>query len=375
MTAFKKVKLIYATDSLVPSSRANAVNVVRMAEAFANIEPSFELVAYSSNPGHIESVFRKYGTKEFPIRLIRYISIKGYRYLFAIYLSILVFLKSPNCVYTRFVFGAFIFSFFGKNTILEVHSDFWRSKGSKSKFFKWALKRLRVVVISNKLKDSLLSDFPWFPDKNVLVAHDGAKLSSGKQDILKLKGDDDALKVGYTGSLHKGKGMELIAEISTLLKDEQVEFHIVGGSDELIRKWKKSINAHGVFFYGHVPHSDIPEYIAAFDICLLPNQEEISTGKKSRNISPYTSPLKLFEYMAAGKLILSSDLPVLREILNEQNAILLACNKSKIWADNILKIAGDRNVYNEKGVQALRDLKKHYTWEQRANKILNFILQ
>ena len=108
---------------------------------------------------------------------------------------------------------------------------------------------------------------------------------------------------------------------------KDIDFHIIGGLEKDIEIWKDKIKSKNVFFYGYVPHKEVSKYINSLDICLLPNQKVVlAHGAESGgiNISGYTSPLKLFEYMSHRKAIISSDLPVLREVLSNKNSLIVS---------------------------------------------------
>ena len=156
----------------------------------------------------------------------------------------------------------------------------------------------------------------YLNESQIYVAHDGADEVSNFDTKIDLLGKKQNLKVGYVGNLYKGKGMEVISSIAEKL-DYDIEIHIIGGFKKDINYWKNKIINKNVYFYGHVPHKQISSYINALDICLLPNQKVVLTfgadsSDNSLNISDYTSPLKLFEYMSHRKAIIASNLPVLK---------------------------------------------------------------
>lgn len=110
------------------------------------------------------------------------------------------------------------------------------------------------------------------------------------------------------------------------------------------------------------------KYLNALDICLLPNQREVysyGSNGKGQNISDYTSPLKMFDYMAHGKAIISSDLPVLREVLNESCAVFAEADKPKQWLKAIEKLSNssERSVIAK---NAKDRFDSYYQWRQRA---------
>jgi len=104
---------------------------------------------------------------------------------------------------------------------------------------------------------------------------------------------------------------------------------------------------------------------------MLPNQKIVyahGANKNGFNISEFTSPLKLFEYMAHKKAIIASNLPVLKEVLNEKNSILVDCANINGWINSIKKLQ-DPKKRQKLGNQALKDLNR-YLWINRANNIL-----
>ena len=171
--------------------------------------------------------------------------------------------------------------------------------------------------------------------------------------------------------MYKGKGIEIIAAIADKVKDD-VEFHVIGGNEKDINIWKNNIVNKNVFFYGYVPHKKVGNYINALDICLLPNQKVVfgyGTKGTGMNLSKFTSPLKVFEYMSHKKPIIASDLPVLKEVLNEKNSIIVKCDNITEWINAIEKLKSSTS--REKiAKQALSDF-NNYTWKNRASRLMS----
>lgn len=83
-------------------------------------------------------------------------------------------------------------------------------------------------------------------------------------------------------------------------------------------------------------------------------------------------PLKLFEYMASGRPIIASDLPALREVLNDKNALFFKPSDASDLARVIKMLISSQTLGYHLSQQALADVKE-YTWDKRAKKILEFI--
>jgi len=141
---------------------------------------------------------------------------------------------------------------------------------------------------------------------------------------------------------------------------------LVGGSEAEVQSIKSKITTDNVLLVGRQPYAKISYYLAAADVLVLPNKAGDIMSEQ------YTSPLKMFEYMASGRPIVASDLAGLREILNEENAVLVTPNNSRHLADGLNKVLTDSGLAAALSNQAQKDVKQ-YSWEKRVKAILNFI--
>ena len=83
----------------------------------------------------------------------------------------------------------------------------------------------------------------------------------------------------------------------------------------------------------------------------------------------YTSPLKLFEYMASGRPIVASDLPALREVLRpDENAVLVEAGDAEALAAGVARLLGDAALASRLAAQAREDVRE-WTWDKRAERI------
>ncbi|MFC1794490.1 glycosyltransferase [Planctomycetota bacterium] len=92
------------------------------------------------------------------------------------------------------------------------------------------------------------------------------------------------------------------------------------------------------------------------------------------DIGKWTSPLKLFEYMAAKRPILASDIEVLKEVLvHEKNSILCDPDDNVAWQAGLRRLLNDRELADQLTSNAFADLAEKYTWSRRAEALLTFI--
>ena len=229
-----------------------------------------------------------------------------------------------------------------------------------------------LIVITYRLKKWYMKD--GVPKDKILVAPDGVdlkmfyniKLKSKEQARRELGIPIDKKIICYTGHLYEWKGVHILALSLRYLSNECI-CYFVGGTEEDIRKFRKFIKDNGIsnaIIVGYVSPSIVHEYLVASDVVVLPN---IRVG-----LSEFTSPLKLFEYMASRRPIVASDLPAIREILNEKNAVLVKPENPKSLAEGIQKVLNNDKLAIKIAIRAYRDILK-YTWDKRAEKILKFI--
>ncbi len=179
----------------------------------------------------------------------------------------------------------------------------------------------------------------------------------------------EAPTAGYTGHLYAGRGTALLVELARRLPG--VQFLWVGGRPAEVAQWRDRLKAEGIaniHLTGFVENSQLPRYQAAADVLLMPYERAIA-GSSGGNSAAYASPMKMFEYMACRRPILSSDLPVIREVLNESNAVLLPPEDAGAWTEGLSHLLADVDLRNKLAAQAWQDVQP-YTWIERARRAL-----
>ena len=234
--------------------------------------------------------------------------------------------------------------------------------------------RKRLVSITGALLNLLERDFHMrFPAEQVVIAPNGVDLErfDSLPDPLTARhqtGLREAPTVMCTGHLYAGRGADLFIELAASLPHAQ--FVWVGGRPEDIAAWKSRLQSENVSFTGFIPNQELPLYQAAADILLMPYSRSIMGSSGSADSAAVASPMKMFEYMAAGRSIVSSDLPVIREVLNEQNAVFCKPDDVGEWRLVIQALLDDEDRRAALGNQARLDV-QGYTWMARAQRILN----
>jgi len=179
----------------------------------------------------------------------------------------------------------------------------------------------------------------------------------------------ETLTVGYTGHLYPGRGMTLLIELARCFP--RISFLWVGGRQQDVEHWRTHLaveNIANVTLTGFVKNSELPLYQAAADILLMP-YERMIMGSSGGDSSSYASPMKMFEYMACKRAIISSDLPVIREVLNPASAMLCPPEDIDVWSQALGSLIYDEEKRRELAGQAWMDIQQ-YTWLERARKAL-----
>jgi glycosyltransferase involved in cell wall biosynthesis len=177
------------------------------------------------------------------------------------------------------------------------------------------------------------------------------------------------LTVGYTGYLYPGRGMNLLLELARCFP--RINFLWVGGHPGEVTTWRDRLTAENIgniILTGFIQNSQMPLYQAAADILLMP-YERVIRGSSGGDSSSYASPMKMFEYMACKRAIISSDLPVIREVLNPTNAMLCPPEDIEAWSQALGELLTENEKREALASQAWLDIQK-YSWLERARNAL-----
>jgi len=372
------MRLVYFAAAFLPSKSAQGVHVMRMCAALARSGLSVTLCAFhrkSSDNILGKSVWEFYGMPDtFEIRLFKCPIGRGAEMLLGIYaIRILAwFPRSEVLLYSRVPYVSLIGVTLGYTVIYESHSppeNKVRIMVERKLVKSTGLKRF--VVISNALKRLYLKGPVCASmSADIVVAPDAAEpvVSSEKNgQALKLPRGYQ-LHVGYAGHLFKGRGIPIITTVAR--RTPQYFYHIIGGDDEDVAHWRRKA-ANNVCFYGFVSPARIQSYLAQFDVLIIPYEEKVYLKGERINTATWMSPMKIFEYMAAGKAIVASDLPVFREVLEDGvDAMLVPACDTERWVEALnLLVAGEERA--RLGYMAHNKFIRYHTWDRRVDTVLS----
>jgi len=376
------MKITYIANTRIPTEMAHGLQVMKMCEAFVKKGAELELIVpwrfgisglAKKDPFEYYRVNKNFKIKKIfcfdltPLnRFLGPISFLTQAISFAFFASIYLLFKKSDIIYSRDRFSLFFIAFLKQNIVSEVH-QLHRS------LFTFLLERVKkIIVITQGLKQSLINK--GIGEEKILVAPDGIELkdfeiNTSKEECRKNLGLPQNKKIIlYTGHLYKWKGVETLA-LSSKFLDPSALIVIVGGIKWYLSGFKKFVeknNLGKVLVLGHKEYSQIPFYLKAADCLILTGTQNYETSKS------YTSPMKMFEYMASSRPIVASELPSFKEILNENNCIFVEPDNPESMAIGIKKALNDSVLSESISDQAYQDVKK-YTWDNRVKKILEFI--
>ena len=365
------MKIAAIAGSTIPSDTANSLQVMKACQALVQIGHDVTLLVPGSENTTVD-LKQHYGLQtEFPIewltssnrRMFTWDSVRRARALKA------------DLVYSWFPQSAVFGLLRGMPVVFEIHIQPTGKFGPLwHRIFANLGGRKRLASITRALVNILERDFQiHFPRDEVVIAPNGVDLERFESlpdpvAARRQTGLREAPTVMCTGHLYAGRGADLFLALAKSLPQSQ--FVWVGGRPEDIENWKQRVESDNVVFTGFIPNLDLPLYQAAADILLMPYSHSIMGSSGSADSAAVASPMKMFEYMAAGRAIVSSDLPVVREVLSQKNAVFCEAGEIGDWRRVIESLLHDESRRLELGRQAREDV-QGYTWVARAQRILN----
>lgn len=360
----------YIANIRLPTEKAHGAQIMKTCEALASLGVELELIVPSRRTHITDDTFAYYAVKKnFNIVRLPVIDTVALGKLgfwletisFAISAAVYIFFHKKSVVYSRDEAVLWFVSLFITHTVWESHTG-------RYNFFTRRLLRAnkKCVVISEGLKDfyikkSAAATIDVAPDAIDLAAFSNPQSMQAARARLSLPSDKKI--VLYIGQLDGWKGTDTLFEASKHLPSHSV-VAVIGG--ELKQIEKHSAQYPDILFLGTHPYRELADNQAAADVLVLPNTaKEIISAK-------FTSPMKLFSYMTSGKPIVASDLPSVREIVDETSAIFFTPDDPLSLAKSITTVLDNPELGASLGARAKKEVTK-YTWEARAQNILSFI--
>jgi glycosyltransferase involved in cell wall biosynthesis len=368
------MNIVAIAGSTIPSDTANSLQVMKACQALVQLRHTITLLIPGKKNTSV-NLNQHYGLQtNFPIewlssssrRMFTWNAIRRARALKA------------DLIYSWFPQSA-VFGLLSRlPVIFEIHiqptgnfGPVWHSA------FAILHGRKRLVCITRALRDVLERDFHiHLSSDEVVVAPNGVdveRFASLPDPVTARRqtGLREAPTIMCTGHLYAGRGADLFLMLAKSLP--RAHFVWVGGRPEDVVSWKQRVeteNISNITFTGFIPNRDVPLHQAAADILLMPYSRSIMGSSGTVDSANVASPMKMFEYMAASRPIVSADLPVIREVLNEKNAVFCEPDNLVSWKSALEILLHDEIRRAVLGKQARHDVQS-YTWIARAQRIMN----
>lgn len=378
------MKLVYVADMRLPTEKAHGLEVMKLCEAFAKIGLGVELIVprIFANPikkdpfefYRTEKIFKikRFFSIDFlflgflrqPFFLLRVLSFSFFAAFYFLFLKLAG--KLGNTVFFSHDHLALYFvSFLGAPVVFDIH-DFV----SDNVFYKRIMKSSRCFSVQTKWKIKELNRLYGIEELKIAYWPNGVEIKEfslpidKKEARLKLDLPLDKKIVLYLGHFFSWKGADTLAMASGYFTEDTIAY-FVGGTKEDAERFEDFISERRLKqtkLVSFQPHEKVPYWLKSADVLVLPNTAKEDISKF------YTSPMKLFEYMASERPIVASNIPSIVEILSVNNAVLVEPDNPQDLAGGINFILNNCELAEKIARQAYSDVQK-YTWVERAARI------
>ena len=370
------MNICYISNSAAPSRNASSLQTAKLCESLSLLGHQVTLILPNTGIPKI-NYFKFYNIKsKFKITRLKYFNKfpKGINYYLYTFFSLINSkFKTQNLFITRNFFTSLVLCFFKKKHILEIHDDLT----IEGRIMKFLIKNfdilnnksiIKIITTTNTLKLRYKKKYKVDNNK-ILVLHNASSLIARFKNYTKIK---KKLNIGYFGSLYKSRGLDLIIKISKLDKDNN--YIVYGGDNIMVNYLKEKYNYNNLRFNQYIPYSKVNKILNTIDICILPYTKKITEAGNIGDISKYTSPLKIFDYMITGKLIICSNLKVIKEVLkNNYNSLLIDDFLNiESWVRTINSIKKNNKKFNKLRLNAYNFANK-FNSKWRAKSLISSI--
>ncbi|QQG45470.1 MAG: glycosyltransferase family 4 protein [Candidatus Sungiibacteriota bacterium] len=382
------MRIIYISHWRFPSEKTMSPLIMKTCEGLARKGLGVELwVPWRQNRGFLQlDPFLHHGVeRNFVIRRLPSLDLTGIFHgnLFFILmvatfnLSLFLYalfrvLGDDVVFYFHDVRDAALLKFWGRPMFLEIH-DFYKS--GRSQVNNWVFSAISGFIVTNRLKMKKLHQDFRVTEERMLHQPNAVDVGMFRIDVSReearrsLNLPENSTIILYTGHLFDWKGVDTLFDAHQFLGEDEVVY-FVGGTDEDIKNFRlKTLNlkSNNIIIVGRRPHKEIPLWQRAADVLVLPNSAKFPESKYE------TSPVKLFEYMASGRPIAASDLPSIRDIVDEELVFFFEPDNARSIADTVRYIEEHQEEAKKRGLAAQKEVEK-YSWERRSDNIFNFML-
>ena len=380
MRKYEGLRALYVGSHPLFTEGASAVHMLKMCQAMANLGIEVECVL----PGRVkkERLFSYYGIKApFLVTSIALSSGLARRPLHGFLSALYSRIKRNDFdfVLTRdLIFAWFATRVLGIPTVYDAHHPpvNWGAERIISSFSR-SKNLLGMSFNSRGLHDIYFC--LGMTGQNPIVAPNGFEREAfeGEHDTSSLRErlglPLERKIVCYCGNTYRGRGLEIL--VCAASRMPEVEFLIIGGREKDNALWCEMARQEGTTNFrmeGFVAQQEVSSYLLASDVLVMPYSSRV-TIRDGTEAGKFTSPLKLFEYMAAGKPIVATGVPSVLEILRPgENSVVTPPDNEGEFIRALGLVLEDSELCARISEGARSDA-VGYTWEKRVEKIIEGI--
>ena len=367
------MKIISLINTRIPTEKAYGYQVARVCCELARLGADVELWAPVKKKNTVMGdLFDYYKIdRNFSVKYINNIPFSNFFLHRISFFITLLFTRIPKgaVVYTRSPELSFLFGMRGHPAFYAAHN--FPKRGVA--LLKILLSRSSGIVCNSSGTEAVFRRNGF---THTIVIRNGVDLEEfilpfpQKEAREKLKLPQDKRIILYSGHLYAWKGVDTVLESARLSReDETVLFVLVGGTKkdiDIYRTRIEKMRLMNILLVGHVERNLIPVYLRASDVTLLPNTA------KNQESAQYTSPIKMFEYMASGIPIVASRLPSTEEVLHQGNALLVPPDDAQALLEGIKKVLSDKTFAASIAAQGRKEAGQ-FTWRAHAEALRQFL--
>jgi glycosyltransferase involved in cell wall biosynthesis len=377
------MRIAYIEEGWVPSTAAYSVHTLHTVAAMGELGHEVTLIA-PAHPGAargeaaLEELRRATGLRgRFRLRYLPHLEHpERLRFLYFTLAPALARLARVDLVFTRNPRIAQIATLVGLRVLLEWHDPpktrrtlrLTRGLCDNRRIVRW-------VFVSDRLREIMTAEMP-IAEPLCVVAHNGVALdlfgaAPDRAEARRRLGLPDRPTVVHSGHMYAGRGVDLLLDVAR--KEPGLTLVLVGGAAEdvaAVRAETELRELANVVVAGHRPVTELPLYLAAADVLVMPyTSATVTSDRRTRSID-FASPMKAFEYMAAARPIVATRFSALSEVLvDDRNAILVEPDSATALREGIRAALADPARAARLAAAARRDAEER-TWVKRTERIL-----
>ncbi len=371
------MRILFPTLARFPSPRASIVQVANMAQAFAECGHHVRLVAPAGpDPNDDDAVdpAERFGfSPAFSVVTLSRRIHRGQSVLHAARIARMAGGRT-DLVFSRNLRACLLPAMRGVPTVFEAHTLTSLQRPQD----RWVLQRLHrapgfrgIVAISQALADDLVTELGVDADR-ILVAHDAVRLADMPAPEPLPPAAPGSIRVLYTGSMFRGRGVELLVALAE--REHRVVLHLVGGPEEAAHRWAAEApraRADGrLVVHGPVSPARARALQQGADVLVAPFARQVATDS-GIDSSRWMSPMKVFEYLASGRPMIISDLPVLHEVIRpDVDALMVPPEDVDALAAAVRRLGDDPSLAERLATEARARVEREFTWDLRVQRIL-----